>query len=299
MPIPPTARLSMHAASAAVFFGIASAFSPTLPAATSENDAILAAMNVGRKQSYAWNRVVQYKYADSQQVISFQGKTEVGGLSQVSVQAANGSAIVRLAPDVISRRVDTVFFGNDRGVVSTDNGWVRLEDLPDPFARQRALASIGRQDPNLPSPYDRRGRSGRAETPMPGQNETLVPILKMRLPHEDLQTIIASSPVLRVTADGFEGELSMLGAQDVLDTFGRTPVTVRRISASYKCTIQNRLVTRMEMTLDVVAIGNQGTEVPFTQTITTVIQSIDSAPVNVPDQVRTLLGAGPAPRARR
>jgi hypothetical protein len=250
--------------------------------AASASDAfVIAAMNVGRQANYTWVTTVEIA-TRAPRTVTFQGTTQVGGYSRIATESSSGPAIYRLGGNLIGQRIDLLFLGSDRGVFDTAEGWRRLEQLPDPMQRQQALNSLrGTNGPSGAPPGTRLfDQSGPLSTP----------ILHVRLPHDDLQVLVATTTNIQRTAEGFTATLNGAGASHFEETFGVAKRDILQISGTVEARTAGNLVNRYVVTLDVVADVGRGQRLSYRQTTTTQLREVGTTRVEIPPAALELFG---------
>jgi len=292
----------MNTLRACLAAGLISGVTPFLCAAELSNDAVIAAMNVGRAGNYSWVSVHQFRLASGQangRKVTFQGQTDVRGYTRLTVDAGERSAISGLGGDLIGNRLEAVFQGSEHGVVATERGWMTFSELPNPEAERLQQRSLEQQRTklmrNATGTGDDRLTTGRAvDDPglgfrMPGRAARPGPELTIHTPHEDMQMIVIGSSDYQKTDTGFSGRLSDAAIQYFSSVFGISNNEIVHGEGTYRCWVEGKLVTKYEITLNMDLTVPGGRSLPFIQTWQTEIRDVGRTEVQIPEEARTRL----------
>jgi hypothetical protein len=261
--------------------------------------AILTAMKLSEKPNYSWTSTIM----DDARSYTVEGKTAVdSGWTWVRLPMME-SVANRLGREA-GPELEAVFKGNTGGsVIRTGRGWQTLaelpgwepvlNDMPDPglplatsAPRMTARGIIDPGDPfasySVPAPLPVNPES--RERPYSNAQ------FAVSRPHDELAVIVSSYANMNVEGDVITGTLSDTGAQLLLVGDGPEKIMPIVAGGTFKLVTKNGMVVSYLLQLEGILDVGRKNRVHVHQISNTVIKSVGTTSLEVPDDIRRKLG---------
>lgn len=261
-----------------------------------QENAILAAMRLSEEPNYSWIATV----TDDARTYDITGQTERGGFTRVKMPVVN-SLRRRLGRSVTDTEIELIYRGNVEGVVATDTGWARLNDLPAQESTsdiEGGSVSLGTGPSGIGSPNGGGAGGVGIQLPTPkksGPRHYSNLQLTLGHPHEELGVIVSSHRDFTLEGDMVTGTLTEVGARLLLVHDGQQELNPLRAEGTFKLWLHDGRVLKYQIHVEgrlEISTPKGRRQIDVHQSTETILRDIGTTKVLVPAEARGLLSPG-------